>query len=273
MEPTLSQVARYLPFAGGAPPPAARAVAVETPVEIAYGATPFAVMMATPADIEDFVTGFSLTEGIVTGAADIRDIKVEAGAEAGSEFLRASVTLEPGRYARLLSRQRNLSGRTGCGVCGITDAGGLPRAAPVRASRPIALAAIARAGAEMARHQPLNDSTRAVHAAALFSREGGFLLAREDVGRHNALDKLVGAAMRAGRAADDCFIVVTSRCSFEMVEKAAAFGASTLVAISAPTSLAIARANALGVTLHAIARADGVTQFTQFPEPETQDPT
>jgi FdhD protein len=158
-----------------------------------------------------------------------------------------------------------MTGRTSCGVCGIEDLTSLPsQDQTVEKSTRISDAAIKRAIDTLAAHQPLNDSTRAVHAAAWFDRNGTFILAREDVGRHNALDKTIGALMRSHTDAQSGFMLITSRASYEMIEKTARFGASTLVAISAPTSLAVERAEALGITLYAIARADGAMQFTHL---------
>jgi FdhD protein len=233
-------------------------VAVEAPVNIVYGNLPYAVMMTTPSDLEDFVAGFSLTEGIIRGIDEIRSIAVTPQ----DDGIVATVELAPGRFREHLARRRNLSGRTACGLCGVETLTDLPEAqAPGGNSAPIAADAIARALAELEQHQQLNRLTRAVHAAAWCDRNGTVLSVREDVGRHNALDKLIGARLRAGHDASDGFMLVTSRASFEMVEKTAIFGAGTLVSISAPTSLAIERANALGLTLVCIARADSATVF------------
>lgn len=233
-------------------------VAVESPVNIVYGNMPYAVMMTTPSDLEDFVAGFSLTEGIIRGIDEIRSIAV-APQDGG---IVATVELAPGRFREHLARRRNLSGRTACGLCGVETLTDLPTAeAAGAAAAPVTAEAIARGLAELDRHQQLNRLTRSVHAAAWCDREGAILAAREDVGRHNALDKLIGARLRAGHDASEGFVLVTSRASFEMVEKTAIFGAGTLVAISAPTSLAIERANALGLTLVCIARADSATVF------------
>ncbi|WP_412759972.1 formate dehydrogenase accessory sulfurtransferase FdhD [Methylobacterium guangdongense] len=236
-----------------------RALAVETPVNLIYGSVPHAVMMATPADLEDFAYGFSLTEGIVEDAGEIRDTRIEAGPDG----MRLHVELAPGRLREHLARKRAISGRTGCGVCGIEDIAELPRAEMgIVADLRVPLPAIARALAGLDGAQRLGAETRAVHAAAWAGLDGTLLAVREDVGRHNALDKLIGALMRAGTPADQGFLVITSRCSFEMVEKAARLGAAVIVAISAPTSLALDRARAHGLTLCAIARADSVTVFT-----------
>ncbi|MFE1600373.1 formate dehydrogenase accessory sulfurtransferase FdhD [Methylobacterium sp. ID0610] len=236
-----------------------RPLAVEMPVNVIYGSVPYAVMMTTPADLVDFAYGFSLTESIVQGAEEIRGAVVEPG-EGG---LRLVVDLAPGRLREHLARKRAMSGRTGCGVCGIDDLADIPRAetrpdAGVRVS----VAAVERALSALSDLQTLNRETRAVHAAAWAGLDGAILAVREDVGRHNALDKLIGALLRAGTDPAAGFLVITSRCSFEMAEKAASFGASVLVAISAPTSLAVERARAHGLTLAAIARSDTVTVFT-----------
>ncbi|KST61274.1 formate dehydrogenase family accessory protein FdhD [Methylobacterium sp. GXS13] len=250
------QVVAYM---ASAPKAGTRALAVEAAVNLVYGSVPHAVMMATPADLDDFAYGFSLTEGIVESADEIRATRVEVG----SDGLRLHVELAPGRLREHLARKRAISGRTGCGVCGIEDLSDLPRAetrdAPdVR----VALPAIARALQGLDAGQVLGAETRAVHAAAWARLDGSLVAVREDVGRHNALDKLIGALMRTGTDTAAGFLVITSRCSFEMVEKAARLGAAVIVAISAPTSLALERAKAHGITLCAIARSDTLTVFT-----------
>jgi FdhD protein len=245
---------------GPAGEPFERTIAVETPVNILFGGIPFAVMMTTPADLEDFAVGFALTEGIVEALGDIRGVAVER-AQSG---LKLNVTLAGERMSAHLARGRAISGRTGCGLCGIADLASLPAArSPVANGPPVKPAAVKAALQALDESQPLNAETRAVHGAAWCDRDGAIVALREDVGRHNALDKLIGALIRSGVAPADGFFVITSRCSFEMVAKAAIFGASTLVALSAPTSLAIERAQASGVTLIAIARADQATIFTQ----------
>jgi len=250
---------QVMAYGGAAPKPDTRALAVEAPVNLVYGSVPHAVMMATPADLEDFAYGFSLTEGIVDSAEEIRATRVEATVDG----LRLHVDLAPGRLREHLARKRAISGRTGCGVCGIEDLAQLPRAeARAAAGVRVALPAIARALSGLDRAQSLGAETRAVHAAAWARLDGSLAAVREDVGRHNALDKLIGALIRSGAATDAGFLVITSRCSFEMVEKAARLGAAVIVAISAPTSLALERAHSYGMTLCAIARADTVTVFT-----------
>ncbi len=239
--------------------PDTRDLAVEMPVNLVYGSVPYAVMMTTPADLVDFAYGFSLTEGIVAEAEEIRGVTVEDG-EGG---LRLLVDLAPGRLREHLARKRAISGRTGCGVCGIDDLSALPMAeTKAAASVVVEIAAVERALAALGDAQVLNRQTRAVHAAAWADLDGTLVAVREDVGRHNGLDKLIGALMRDRIDPATGFVVITSRCSFEMIEKAASLGASVVVAISAPTSLAIDRARRHGITLCAIARSDTLTVFT-----------
>jgi FdhD protein len=238
-----------------------RPLAVEMPINLVYGTVPYAVMMTTPADLVDFAYGFSLTEGIIAAAEEIRSVQVETDSAEGG--MRLLVDLVPGRLREHLARKRAMSGRTGCGVCGIDDLASLPKAdAPLHGAGRVTIAAIQRALTAMGDAQILNAETRAVHAAAWANLDGGLVALREDVGRHNGLDKLIGALIRRNADPADGFIVITSRCSFEMVEKAASLGATVLVAISAPTSLAIDRARLHGMTLCAIARADTLTVFT-----------
>ena len=236
-----------------------REIAVETPIEIAFGGAPFAVMMATPRDIEDFAVGFALTEEVIERIEDIRAIESTVDAASG----RVNVTLSGERMGAHLARKRAISGRTGCGLCGIEDLEHLPRARRRLApTLPIAPEAIGAAVASLASLQPLNSRTRAVHAAAWCGRDGAIRAVREDVGRHNALDKLIGALFRERTDPGEGFVLISSRCSFEMVAKAAAFGAATLVSVSAPTSLALQRADECGLTLIAIARADSALGFS-----------
>lgn len=250
------------PVGEGPARPRALMVAAETPVALAYSSVPFAVMMATPADLEDFAYGFSVTEGIVATPAEIRGVTLREE----DRGLALDITLEAAALRRHLAqrraRERSLPGRTGCGLCGIEGLDALPAAAPPAAPAPVLEAgAIHAALGAMEAAQALNRETRAVHAAAWAGLDGGLRLLREDVGRHNAQDKLIGAALRRGESPAEGFLLITSRCSFEMVEKAAAFGARSLVAISAPTSLALERARALDMTLLAVARRDAVTVF------------
>ncbi len=233
--------------------PMMRQVAVEIAVNIVYGPLPFAVMMASPTELEDFAYGFSFTEGVIQHPSDVVDVVTRVE----QHGLRLEITLRGDKMQTHLARKRALTGRTGCGLCGIEDLAALPNAT-VRPKPEFKLTpeAVGKALRAFASHQPLNAETRAVHAAAFADLSGNIIIVREDVGRHNALDKLIGALLRAGSNAEEGFIVITSRCSFEMVEKAAIFGARALVAISAPTSLALERAKAHGMVLVALARDD-----------------
>lgn len=252
---------KIIPFDGGPARRESRPIAVEVPVQILFGGIPFAVMMLTPADLIDFAYGFSLTEGIIEAASDVREVEL-ASEETG---LQLRIGLAGDRLRDHFARQRAMTGRTGCGVCGIDDPAALNRAKPGGSStvQPVGAAAIARALAAFDEAQTLNRTTRAVHGAAFARIDGSLVCVREDVGRHNALDKLIGALLRTGVDPQSGFIVISSRCSFEMVEKAAAFGARVLVAISAPTSLALERAETLDLTLVGIARRDTMTVFTR----------
>lgn len=235
-----------------------RAIPSEVPVNLIYGGVPFAVMMTTPSDLEDFAVGFSLTEGVIQEPDDIRGIRIEPE----EKGLRLSIELTSNRLHEHLARKRAMMGRTGCGLCGIDDLKSLPQARQPKGRAPdIALSAIRAALLGIEREQALNELTHAVHAAAWADLDGTVRFVREDVGRHNALDKLIGAVARVGTRPESGFAIVTSRCSFELVEKVAAFGARTLVAISAPTALALERARLLDITLIGIARRDSVAVF------------
>ena len=244
--------------AGAVGPTLTRAIAVEAPVQIVIGGSPFAVMMATPLDLEDFAYGFALSEGIAPDVGDIRGVEIARV----DEGWRVGIALTGERLQAHLARKRAMSGRTGCGLCGIEDFAQMPSPrAPLNARPAVEPAAIGAATVELERRQPLNALTRAVHAAAWCARTGEIKLVREDVGRHNALDKAIGALKRADIAAETGFFVITSRCSFEMAVKAAIFGADTLVSLSAPTSLALERARDFGLTVIAVARSDQALSF------------
>lgn len=250
--------ATVLAFGKSEPVRSTRVIPAEVPVNLVYGGIPFAVMMATPSDLDDFAVGFSLTEGVIQAPDEIRGIRIEPE----EKGLRVFIDLTPDRLREHLARRRALSGRTGCGLCGIDDLNALPqarlRSGPAAS---VSLTAIRAALTALDREQILNERTHAVHGAAWADTNGTILCVREDVGRHNALDKLIGALCRVGTKPCGGFVIVTSRCSFELIEKVAAFGARTLIAISAPTSLALERARHLDITLVAIARHDSVTVF------------
>ena len=243
---------------GASGPELTRAVAVEAPVQIVIGGAPFAVMMATPQDLEDFAYGFVLTEQIAESVSDIRGVEVESV----DDGWKLKIALSGERLQTHLARGRAMSGRTGCGLCGIADFSQMPSPRPpLQTQAPITPDAIRRALSELEAQQPLNQATRAAHAAAWCGRDGTIVVVREDVGRHNALDKTIGALARRAVAPDSGFFVITSRCSFEMVAKAAIFGAGTLVSVSAPTSLALERARQFGVRVIAVARRDQALCF------------
>ena len=236
-----------------------RAVPEETAVAFTYDGGSYAVMMATPADLEDFAVGFSLDEGVICSPDEIERLEV-IEEELGVEL---RMWLSEPRASELGARRRHMAGPTGCGLCGIESLAEAMRPAPrVADGTAFAPAAILHALDALAPAQALNRETRAVHAAAFFRPDGELMMLREDVGRHNALDKLAGAVARAGLRAADGFVVVTSRVSVEMVQKTAAIGAPLLVAVSAPTALALHTAEAAGITLAAIARDDGFEVFT-----------
>lgn len=235
--------------------PVTREWIAEVPVALEFNGVAYAVMMATPSELEDYATGFALTEGLATAAADIADIAV-AEVDAGW-IVRATIPALPPE--RLGQRLRNRVAESSCGLCGIESLEALARPLPqVAAHARLDAGAIFAALAELPAHQPLGCATRAAHAAALADPAGHIRLAREDVGRHNALDKLFGAAARAALDPAAGFLLSTARCSFEIVEKAVRGGATTLVTISLPTTLAVAKARAAGLSLWALARDDSV---------------
>lgn len=240
---------------------AARTVPEETPVALSFAGTTHAVMMATPADIEDFALGFCLTEGIVGAADEIAAISVEDHGPG----IDVQITLKDTANTRFEARRRRLAGPVGCGLCGIESIEEAMRSVDSVAGSALALDAadIAAAVRLLARAQPLHAETGAVHAAGFYVPGKGIVAAREDVGRHNALDKLAGALARAGIDGTTGAVVVTSRISVEMVQKAAAIGAAVLIAVSAPTALAIRTAEEAGMTLVALARGEEFDIFTR----------
>lgn len=245
-------------------------VADEVPVALEYNGISHAVMMATPADLEDFARGFSLTEGIVDTVNQIRDIELVVSAQGHT----LQIEIAAACFARLKDRRRSLTGRTGCGLCGTDSlAHAVRRPVPVTApTAPFDIAAVARALAALRSQQHLLDATGATHAAAWCHADGSIALVREDVGRHNALDKLVGALQVAGVDVPSGFIVVTSRASFEMVQKAACAGVALLAAISGVTALAITVAEAAGISLLGFARGDNASVYSH-PEQIRMEPT
>ncbi|MDO9361477.1 MAG: formate dehydrogenase accessory sulfurtransferase FdhD [Sphingopyxis sp.] len=230
-----------------------RSVPIEAPVSIEVGGIGYAVMMATPADLEDYALGFALGEGLVETPGQVR--RIDAHPVEGGWALR--IWLPPERNEIALERARKRVSESSCGLCGIENIEQILRPLPPLAAR-IATdrTAIAAALAALRDHQPLGRATGAVHAAAFCSPAGEILHAREDVGRHNALDKLIGALARAGIDPASGFILLSARCSYELVEKTVRAGCPMLVTISAPTSLAAERAAQAGLTLVTLARAD-----------------
>jgi len=222
-------------------------IAEEVPVEIGFNGTAWTVMMATPADLEDLAIGLALTEQIITSAAAVESVDLEVYPEG----VTADIRIAPEVLAGKAIRRRTLDGQSGCGLCGVeTLAEAIRRPAPRSGNRaPPGKPAIMKAFTGLAAGQPLNAATRSVHAAAWCAPDGTVGLVREDVGRHNALDKLVGALARMNQLEDDGFIVVSSRCSFELVCKAAITNASLLATVSAPTGLALDLSRELGLPL------------------------
>ncbi|HET7631354.1 MAG TPA: formate dehydrogenase accessory sulfurtransferase FdhD [Gemmatimonadaceae bacterium] len=235
---------------GGAAPDAAP-VAEEVPVALVYAGRTHAVMMATPADLEDFAVGFTLSEEIVATPADVRGVVVSRH----SRGVEVAVDIPAAAAGRLVERARAIAGRTGCGLCGveaIEEAVREPR--EVTSALVVESEALWRAGGALDARQPYNQATHAVHGAAWASVDGVLRVVREDVGRHNALDKVLGALARGGVDASTGFLVVTSRASFELVQKAAVFGVPLLAAVSRPTGLAVRLAERCGMTLVGLLR-------------------
>jgi FdhD protein len=245
---------------------AARLVPEEAPVAFSYGGTTHAVMMATPDDIADFAVGFSLSEGIIEKPSDIEDLAIE-------EFERGidiQIALAENKREALTARRRHMAGPVGCGLCGIESIDeALRPVASVQGSLHLTAGDIAQSVRLLSARQPLHTETGAVHAAGFYVPGQGIIAAREDVGRHNALDKLAGALARAGIAGNSGAVVVTSRVSIEMVQKTAIIGAPVLIAVSAPTALAIRTAEAAGITLIALVRGDEFDIYTHADRIET----
>ena len=236
-----------------------RAIPEETALALTFNGGTYAVMMGTPQNLEDFAVGFSLSEGIVKspeGIASLEIVDLDDGIE-------LRMWLADEKAAGLSERRRHIAGPTGCGLCGIDSI--------AEAVRPTAVVAkghtfspreLMTATASLSPLQPINIETRAVHAAAFWTPSAGIVALREDVGRHNALDKLAGALAQTKAGASEGMVLLTSRVSVEMVQKTAAMGAAVMVAVSAPTALAVKMAEAAGITLVAVARADGFEIFT-----------
>ena len=230
-----------------------RSVPVEAPIAIEVGGIGYAVMMATPADLIDYATGFALSEGLVTDVGDILDI--QAHAVEGGFVVR--LNLPPEGAQKAVARARTRVTESSCGLCGIDNIAQVLRPLPpVTARINVDRQAISRALEDLSDHQPLSRETGAVHAAAFCRPDGEIVMAREDVGRHNALDKLIGALARQGIQPTGGFFLLSARCSYELVEKTVRAGCPMLVTISAPTTLAAERARQAGLTLVTLARPD-----------------
>lgn len=249
---------RFAP--GGAPASALRDCPAEVAVALNFNGTVQAVMMATPADLTDFAYGFALTEGLAAPADILEVTPVETAL--GMDL---QITLKAEAGAQFLARRRAQMGPVGCGLCGIDSlAEALRPVPPVQSPLRLKAEEVGAALAALTAHQPLQDQTRAVHAAALWQPGAGLQLCREDVGRHNALDKLAGALVRGGEPPGA--LVMTSRLSLDLVQKAAMIGAPFLIGASAPTAAAVALAETAGITLIASARATGGFDLYTHPE-------
>jgi len=249
-----------LAWRGGEPERTRRAIPEETPVALTFDGSSYAVMMATPSDLEDFAIGFALTEDVIDEPGDIESLEI---VEAGGG-IEARMWLKPEVSRRQRVRRRSIVGPTGCGLCGTESiAQALKPVRTVESTFRVRPAALVQAMAALHAGQTLNARTRAVHAAGLYAE--GRIIVREDVGRHNALDKVVGAASAAGVRAGNGVVLLTSRVSVELVQKTAKLGAPIIAAISAPTALAVRVAKSAGITLAAVLRGEDFEVFT-YPE-------
>jgi FdhD protein len=229
----------------------------EVPVALQLNSTPYAVMMATPADLRDFAIGFALSEGLVRHASHISNVLVMPS---GDGFT-VDLAIDETHLIRERIISRSIEGRVGCGLCGVEEmADAIRMPSGKLASATLIAEAVSKAFEELPNHQPMNAVNRTVHAAAWCSVDGSILLAREDVGRHNALDKLIGAMAQAGTTPRDGFVLMSSRCSFELVQKCAIVGISALATVSAPTALAHRLAQQAGMKLAALSK-QGVMIF------------
>lgn len=236
-------------------------LAVEVPVALVFNGISHAVMMATPQDLEDLALGFALSEGLISSRAECRDVNVREQAPGWQVELEISSAA----FVALKQRRRSMEGRTGCGLCGLEslqqlDFHALPRRNHAAAVVPPEM--IQHAFAALPERQLLNAQTGACHAAAWVNEDGQLAQVREDVGRHNALDKLLGARAWAGQSTTSGFVIVSSRASVELVRKCVHLGVGTLAAISAPTSLAVEVACEVGMQLYGFCRGDQVVHYT-----------
>lgn len=233
-------------------------VAEEVAVALVVNGVSHAVMMASPVDLHDFALGFAFSEGLIDGPEQLYGVDVNTHA------LGLELQLEVASACawRLRERRRSLAGRTGCGLCGAENLQQVQRALPLVQAVSLPLGALARAQAQLQTQQRLQQATGATHAAAWFDRDGHIQCLREDVGRHNALDKLIGALLRTDCDLHAGGVLITSRASFEMVQKTVALGAGVLAAVSAPTALAVQVANTSGLCLAGFVRPGGLVAYT-----------
>lgn len=234
-------------------------IAEEVPVSLVYNGVPHVVMLVTPTNLEEFALGFSITEGIIKTPQELLSCRVYNRAQG----IEVQIKIIDERFACLADKARNLTGRTGCGLCGASSLKqAIRQPEPVHGGINLSTQALFLALDNLRQHQKLNQLTGSVHAAAWVEPSQGILAVREDVGRHNALDKLIGWLLRSNKTPSQGFVIVTSRASYEMVQKAATVGISLLVAVSAPTGLAIRLANETGLTLVGFARGDQHVVYT-----------
>ena len=234
-------------------------IAEEVPISLVYNGLPHVVMLATPTDLEEFALGFSITEGIIKNPQELLSARIYNR----SNGIEVQLKIPDHRFQCLADKGRNLTGRTGCGLCGAsTLRQAIRQPNPVNGDLTLSAAELRSALTDIKQHQKLNQLTGAVHAAAWAVPGQGILNIREDVGRHNALDKLIGFLLRTGKDLSSGFVIVTSRASYEMVQKTAWVGITLLAAVSAPTGLAIRLANETGLTLIGFARDDQHVIYT-----------
>ncbi len=256
----LQQDRPVLRVQGGLAHPDSDVLIDEVPVAMVYNGISHAVLLASPGDLADFALGFSLSEGILQQPGELYDCELWHGS-AGIEL---RLEISSARFAALKDRRRSLSGRTGCGLCGVDSLDAVARAIPPLPLRPtLHVDSVARALAALPAQQPLHAATGAAHGAAYCRADGSIVLVREDVGRHNALDKLIGALRRQRIACHDGFVLVSSRASYEMVQKTALAGIPALVAVSAPTAYAANLAAHCGLLLAGFARPGRLVAYTE----------
>lgn len=259
MTGTASAAAHRLGLATAGDADLLRDLPVEAPIAIEYNGLGYAVMMGTPHMLEDFATGFTLSEGLAAKASDIEAIDIHE--TQGGWVVRIALPHEA--MAPVIARARSRVSESSCGLCGMDNIEEVLRPLPpVTARIRTTRTAIARALDSLGNHQPLGHATGAMHAAAFCAPDGAIVAVAEDVGRHNALDRLIGAMARKGSDARGGFVLLSARCSFELVEKTVRAGCPLLVTISAPTSLAVERAKQAGLALVALARPDSALIFS-----------